>query len=136
MATIRAAVGVCRTQKVRHGRTPPARSKIKLYNYMETPTQNDPPVASTDLFGWSDIATAPKDGRYILIRIHNRERQYCEEWERTAWEANAKARWTEHNGGGWVWTGMSGDPVFWRSLPNAIGEARAVAATPPQDQTL
>ena len=30
---------------MRHGRKAPARSKIKLYNYMENPTQNDPPVA-------------------------------------------------------------------------------------------
>jgi hypothetical protein len=67
---------------------------------------------------WMPIETAPKDGSYILIRIHHRNRQYCEEWERTAWESNAKARWTEHNGGGWVWTGMSGEPVLWKSLPN------------------
>ena len=36
---------------MRHGRTAPRRRKIKLSNYKKTPTQNDPPVASTDLFG-------------------------------------------------------------------------------------
>lgn len=43
---------------MRHGRTAPARHKIKLSNYMETPTHTAPPVASTDLFA-------------SLVRRHN-----------------------------------------------------------------
>ena len=55
---------------MRHGRSAPRRRKIKLSNYMETSTQNDPPVASTDLFGssywraegWEDAMNSAQTG--------------------------------------------------------------------------
>ncbi len=90
-----------------------------MENLTQSGSESD---ASPCSAGWLPIDSAPKDGTEILIRIHHRNRQYCEELERTAWEGNAKARWIDHNGGGWCYRGMSGEPVMWRtleSLPNA-----------------
>lgn len=85
--------------------------------------------------GWLGIESAPKDGTEILIQIHHRNRQYCEEWEKSQWEGNAKARWIDHNGGGWYWLGMSGTPVLWKALHNAEPIRSGGGVTPSADRT-
>lgn len=32
------------------------------------------------------------------------------------WQAVQKAKWIDHNGGGWTWHGMMGAPMGWRPI--------------------
>ena len=66
--------------------------------------------------GWMPIESAPKDGTQILIRIHHPSREHCHDSEKHQWESNVKARWIDHNEGGWTWYGMLGTPITWRPL--------------------
>lgn len=63
---------------------------------------------------------APKDGTEILIHFRHQNWQYAKTAEEKArWEENCIAKWIDHNGGGWTWHGIAGQPVEWWPLPSA-----------------
>lgn len=68
--------------------------------------------------GWRPIETAPKDGTHIRVRVR---------WQGRGWPEpiynDDEARWTDHNGGGWVHY-VLGDPVEWMPLPPPPGGPR------------
>lgn len=64
--------------------------------------------------GWRPIETAPKDGTHILVWMRHEAYGFKAEGVDTA-------RWTDHNGGGWV-TWLSGTPTHWMPLPSAPTE--------------
>lgn len=66
--------------------------------------------------GWHPIETAPKDGKEILILFRHENWKYASEAEKDIWQQACKARWIDHNGGGWVWNGIAGKAIAWRPL--------------------
>jgi 2',3'-cyclic-nucleotide 2'-phosphodiesterase (5'-nucleotidase family) len=64
---------------------------------------------------WQPMATAPKDGRTIHLRIlHANYHHARTDEDRARWEQHVEAHWIDHNGGGWTYHGMMGQPVGWR----------------------
>jgi hypothetical protein len=55
---------------------------------------------------------APKDGTEIrlLIRHPNWVLAHAH-GNQNDWEQEATGKWIDHNGGGWAWYGMAGEPV-------------------------
>lgn len=78
--------------------------------------------------GWQPIATAPKDGRRLLVVMQDdspaRAWQYEDGDDR---RHVGIASWTTHNGGGWV-SYWPGTPILWRPLPP--GPLPSAAAEP------
>jgi hypothetical protein len=69
---------------------------------------------------WFPIDSAPKDGTEIQLLI--RHEWYEIAFDKAQWQQEVKARWIEHNGGGWTWDGMLGQPIQWRRCANGSGE--------------
>jgi len=63
---------------------------------------------------WRKMESAPKDGTMVELKIVHRFQRYSPEDDR--WTAVVKARWIDHNGGGWTWHGMMGTPHGWLPL--------------------
>lgn len=65
------------------------------------------------LVEWQPIETAPKDGQRILVWFEpfegHKQFRDPQDWQ-------GIARWTDHNGGGWVHY-LMGIPTFWQPLP-------------------
>lgn len=66
---------------------------------------------------WQPIETAPKDGARILLWIEHPNLKYAKGEDRKDWQGYCTGYWTNHNGGGWTWNGMSGTPTGWAPLP-------------------
>jgi hypothetical protein len=66
---------------------------------------------------WQSMATAPKDGTRIWLRVRHFNWRYAGEHDREKWEQDVSAMWIEHNGGGWTWNGIMGEPIAWLPLP-------------------
>lgn len=66
--------------------------------------------------GWRDLATAPKDGTEIELRIVHVNAAYddAEKAEADGWIAACPGMWTDHNGGGWTWKYLCGAVCQWR----------------------
>jgi len=59
------------------------------------------------------MATAPKDGRKILIRFEHMNYAYADDANRWQWEDVLEAMWIDFNRGGWTWHGLCGAPTCW-----------------------
>ena len=64
---------------------------------------------------WQSMETAPKDGRQIQLRIRHYNWRYEQE---DRWQEDVIGEWINHNGGGWMWKGIMGEPVAWRDAFN------------------
>lgn len=64
--------------------------------------------------GFLSMDSAPKDGTEIEILFRQKNHRYAEGVAKLDWQQVCRARWTDFNGGGWVWYGISGEPVGWR----------------------
>lgn len=74
-------------------------------------------VFSYDLLdGWQPMATAPKDGTYFELLVRHTTWYYEEPGKRDSWQGPCRANWTDFNGGGWAWSGHSGEPLVWRPV--------------------
>src|SRR3990172_12680884 len=81
---------------------------------------NVPSVGSHDVLGgnWHCMTDAPKDGREVELLVYHPNWRHCEtDEERARWCGVMRGRWTDHNGGGWVWNGLYGSAWAWRPLP-------------------
>lgn len=67
--------------------------------------------------GWLSLETAPKDGTVVEVRIVHHLAQYDDDPEGEGWISTARAKWIEHNGGGWTWHGLCGQICQWRPAP-------------------
>lgn len=88
-------------------------------------------VGTISLVGpWRRMSEAPKDGTFIKVLVYHPQRRYAKKKEKNEWAAVVEARWTDFNGGGWVWSGMFGRFQGWR--PNAAPEraSRTEDSTP------
>lgn len=65
--------------------------------------------------GWHPMDTAPKDGSEIVLLIEHVNYQYASEKDKPMWREECPAAWTDSNGGGWVWRGLCGTPIGWKS---------------------
>ena len=66
--------------------------------------------------GWRPLETAPHDGSEVEIRIVNFIAAACDDPVKDGVIATARARWIDHNGGGFTWYGLAGAPSQWRPL--------------------
>ena len=65
--------------------------------------------------GFEPMATAPRDGTEIDILFRHVTWHYADtETRDSEWQQVCKARWTDFNGGGWVWYGICGVAIGWR----------------------
>ncbi|PZQ44864.1 MAG: hypothetical protein DI551_09185 [Micavibrio aeruginosavorus] len=60
---------------------------------------------------------APKDGTEILILFRHESYKFCKPDQREEWEQLCRAKWIDHNGGGWTWEGICGHPIGWIPEP-------------------
>lgn len=66
---------------------------------------------------WNDIATAPKDGTEIELRVVHINAAYENDVARATevgWIGTCRGHWTDFNGGGWTWNGLCGQVCQWR----------------------
>jgi len=66
--------------------------------------------------GWRSIETAPHDGTEIQIRLVHMLAAFSDDPKEDGYIATARARWIDHNGGGFTWHGLAGIPAQWRPL--------------------
>lgn len=66
--------------------------------------------------GWRPLGFAPHDGTEVEIRLVHAYAPFCADPVAEGYIATAKARWIDHNGGGWTWHGLCGRPAQWRPL--------------------
>lgn len=67
---------------------------------------------------WHCMTDAPKDGTEVELLLRHTNWRYCKtDAERAQWEQAVRAKWIDHNGGGWTWSGMCGAACGWRPLP-------------------
>ena len=76
---------------------------------------------------WHCMTDAPKDGTEVELLLRHTNWHYCKtDEDRAQWEQAVRAKWIDHNGGGWTWSGMCGSAWGWRPLThNARNEAPA-----------
>lgn len=56
-------------------------------------------------------------GRQVLLLIHHANRKYTSTYaEQECWTDEVLAHWIDHNGGGWTYHGMCGEPQCWREM--------------------
>lgn len=65
---------------------------------------------------WKPIETAPHDGTEIPIRLVHMLAAYSDDPHDDGYIATAAAHWIDHNGGGFTWHGLAGQPCQWRHL--------------------
>jgi hypothetical protein len=71
-------------------------------------------VAVSD-YEWRAMDSAPKDGTKIQLIIRHENYRYARtDEDRDRWEQEVEAHWIGHNGGGWTYHGMMGQPTQWR----------------------
>lgn len=66
------------------------------------------------LVEWRPIVdvTPYKDGRSLLLRMRHFNYQLAKSAEeKSHWEEIVVAKWIDHNGGGWTWHGICGQPI-------------------------
>lgn len=63
---------------------------------------------------WRTMRSAPKNGMEIEVLVYHANRRYAKRSEKAEWESIERARWIDHNGGGWTWKGMHGQFRGWR----------------------
>lgn len=68
--------------------------------------------------GWRDLASAPKDGTEVELRVVHHNAAYesddMADAIREGWIAACPGKWTDHNGGGWTWKYLCGAVCQWR----------------------
>ena len=70
-----------------------------------------------ELINWRLMEDAPKDGSHVLLLIYHANRRFAETYaEQERWTDEVEAHWIDHNGGGWTWNGMMGQPIGWKPL--------------------
>ncbi len=66
---------------------------------------------------WHCMIDAPKDGTEVELLLRHMNWSYCHTDEtRAQWEQIVRAKWIDHNGGGWTWRGMCCSAWGWRPL--------------------
>ena len=72
--------------------------------------------------GWCPIETAPHDGTEVEIRIVHFMAAAFDDPVSEGYIATCKAKWIDHNGGGFTWRGIAGTPSQWRPLSSGRQE--------------
>jgi hypothetical protein len=94
-----------------------------LHSGLEVGRAIDHLCASAEKFSaamreWQPIETAPKDGTRLLLWCVHHNAQYADDpVEFSRWAGAVIGSWTNHNGGGWTWSGHAGTPIHWMPLP-------------------
>lgn len=79
---------------------------------------------SSEAPAWIPLVEAPLDGTEVELLVRNgayfRElKANGKEFADKLWQEVVRAKWIDHNQGGWTYHGMAGTPVGWRPLPPA-----------------
>lgn len=57
-----------------------------------------------------------------MIRVIHPAARYYKDPAAEGYDTWCKAKWIDHNGGGWTWMGVAGTPVQWRAIEAAADE--------------
>lgn len=76
--------------------------------------------------GWRSLDIAPHDGTEVELRLVHAYAPYCKDAVAEGYIAVVKAKWIDHNGGGWTWHGLCGRPAQWRPLAGEISRREMV----------
>lgn len=71
--------------------------------------------------GWRALVDAPLDGTEIELLIRNHTyfhelKSGGKDMAEKLWQEIVRAKWIDHNRGGWTWNGIAGSPVGWRPI--------------------
>jgi len=66
---------------------------------------------------WQPIETAPKDGTYIIAWCVHPHAKHSAQPISDGYAQPVIAKWIDHNGGGWMWHGLSCEFTHWMPLP-------------------
>lgn len=72
--------------------------------------------AQDNMRDWQPMRTAPKDGTEIETLCVHPTAHYSKDAFGEGWAAVVKAKWIDHNNGGWTWNGLCGALMAWRPL--------------------
>ena len=74
---------------------------------------------------WRPMESAPRDGSVVWIWIRHPYFAYASESGlEDEYQAAERARWIDHNGGGWTWHGLFGRQVAWAPISQNTESAR------------
>jgi hypothetical protein len=62
------------------------------------------------------MAEAPRDGTEVLLLVYHSNYVYASDADKDQWRQEVRAHWIDHNGGGWTWHGLCGEPMGWRPV--------------------
>jgi hypothetical protein len=69
-------------------------------------------LAPSTVRNFFPMEQAPKDGTEIRLLIRHRCWVLAHAYgNQNEWEQEVTGKWINHNGGGWTWHGMAGEPV-------------------------
>lgn len=88
----------------------------------EFPSGRPPPGMEEKPDDWRAMVYAPLDGTKVELLIrHHTWWTARKSGAAAAWQGSVLGHWVDFNGGGWCWSGMSGDPIGWRPFAHQGG---------------
>lgn len=80
---------------------------------------------------WRAMVYAPLDGTKVELLIRHRTWWTAHKiGADSIWQGPAVGHWVDFNGGGWCWSGMSGEPIGWRPVAGQADQNTGAIAAP------
>lgn len=76
---------------------------------------------------WRAMVYAPLDGTEVELLVRHFTYWTARKLDGVVradaeWQGTCRAKWIDHNGGGWTWSGHAGTPIGWKPIDAAIAK--------------